>query len=235
MEEWVRLDARHVVARAIDRWSLADVPPGTSADGLLQLLGHDRSRSQERADAVLAELIGHAATDELAARVVLQRVLPGLVNIAKRRGGGWERDRNTAFNDVLASAWIVIREFPLGRRPQRIAANVLRDAEYFAFVRSRRLRSAAEQSTDIESMPLPVAGRDGRAVIHGATSFELVVELLAEARHRGFSDDDLRLAAGLASGHPVHQIAVDLGVSARTVLNRRGAVVARLRSLEPAA
>lgn len=214
------------------RWRLTGVSAGMSPDELLDRLGRDRTIPETEADIVLAELIGHARTDELAARIVLQRVLPGLVKVANRRGGAWKRDRATAFNDVVATAWIVIREYPIERRPRRIASNVVRDAEYFAFVRHARLRSASETCHSEEAMPLTVAGTTGRSVDASPSSFELVVEVLAEAKRRGLPSDDLLLAVGLASGWAITRIAADLGVTTRTVQNRKAGVVARLRDLD---
>ena len=230
--EWQRINDRGQVALAMHRWQLASVPVCSSPDELLDRLGRDRTISESEADVVLAELIEHARTDEIAARVVLQRVLPGLVNVAKRRGGVFEREREFAFNDVVATAWIVIREYPIDRRPRRIASNVVRDAEYFAFVRHARLRSATEESHGEDSMPLTAAGTSGRSVDQPPSSFELVVEVLAEAKRRGLPHDDLLLAVGLASGRAISSIAADLGVTPRTVLNRKPAVVARIRDLE---
>ena len=58
------------------------------------------------------------------------------------------------------------------------------------------------------------------------------MEGLAEATRRGLPHDALLLAAGLASGRAITSIAADLGVTTRTVLNRKAGVVARLRDLE---
>ncbi len=232
MEEWARIDASGVVTAALPRWQLPAVPPYASASELLGYLGRDRTISQDVGDLLLASLIACAPGDELAARVVLQRVLPGLVNVAKRRGGSWEPDRLTAFNESVACAWIVICEYPIARRPRRIASNVVRDAEYAAFVRDRRLRSSTEQVCHTDSMALPSADSSGRSMNEPVSSFEMVVGVLAEARRRGLAEGDLRLAAGLVSGHAINRIADDLGVTTRTVLNRRVGIVARLRELE---
>lgn len=93
-----------------------------------QLLRHlDSHRGRHRArDEILAALLRQARSDPLAARVVLQTLLPGLKALARRIL--LEADeRDELWSALLAHCWERIRCYPLEKRPRRIAANVLLD------------------------------------------------------------------------------------------------------------
>ena len=234
IDEWDRLATRRTRAQ-IAAW---DLPGGGGVGGfdeLLERLGFFGRTDDDDADAALFYVVRLAASDLLAARVVLQRVLPALVAVAKRRGGGHWEARQDAFVEVVSAAWIVIRSYPVLRRPRRVAANIVRDAEYHAFVRARRLRSAGEQVGR-----LPVEG-DGAVDQHGCAAdrptepMDEVLAVLRDARASGLSDDDLRFAGGLLSGRSTSQLAGDFGICERSVRNRRALVASRLRAATLAA
>ncbi|OYO12090.1 hypothetical protein CGZ98_07850 [Enemella evansiae] len=78
-------------------------------------------RIAEQPDATLAALLAEdAAGCPLAGRVVLQTMLPKLRRMARR-------DPSAGIDDYLAQLWLVIRRYPLDRRPRRIAANLALD------------------------------------------------------------------------------------------------------------
>lgn len=87
------------------------------------LAGHDSvatlvTDGRARDDAVLGALLQECGTgDDLAGRVVLQALLPGMVQMAGR-------DRSADLSDYVAQLWCRIRTYPLERRPQRIANNL---------------------------------------------------------------------------------------------------------------
>ena len=78
-------------------------------------------------DELLRTLVRLAADDPLAARVLLHVLLPGLKRIAGRLLHDLS-ERDELWELLLAHAWERIRRYPLSRRPQHIAANVLLDA-----------------------------------------------------------------------------------------------------------
>lgn len=232
--DWHRLLADRQVRRR-----LADQPLAGHTDlaSLLAATGHDRSVPMPLADAVLAEVIRVASTDDLAARVALQRVLPGLVSIANRRAQRRPERRQEVFEELAASAWLVIRTYPLERRPAKIAVNVLRDAEYHLFVRPARLRSAAEVVTDlVEHLDARHAGIDGRPGLREAAAEVQVAELLDLAGEAGLSDGDVALLREVyMEGRPLREVAERRGCTVRTVYNRREAATRRLGSVAVAA
>jgi DNA-binding CsgD family transcriptional regulator len=179
--------------------------------------GRDRA-----GDAVLARLLLAARSDDLAARVVLQRLLPGIVararHWARRAPGNAE-----ALDELLAASWSVIRTYPLERRPTHLAANLLRDAEYHAFIRATR-RTAVLEPTPPHLLDLPVE------VVERVDPLDELAELVVAAqRSRALTDRDLRLVRLLVRGTSVAAVAAELEVSVRTVTNHRDALVHRLR------
>ena len=101
------------------------VPHRTLAD----LVGVTERRSDPVAsDRVLAALVRRAIDsppDELAARTVLQMLLPGAKALARRLP--WLGDRGECAAAVTACLYERIRTYPYQRRPARIAANLLGD------------------------------------------------------------------------------------------------------------
>lgn len=87
------------------------------------LAGHDSvatlvTDGRARDDAVLGALLQECRSgDDLAGRVVLQALLPGMVRMAGR-------DRSADLSDYVGQLWCRIRTYPLERRPRRIANNL---------------------------------------------------------------------------------------------------------------
>ena len=72
-------------------------------------------------DPVLAALLTEVSIgDQLAGRVVLQALIGRMVRMA-------QRDLRSSVDEYLASLWCVINNYPLQRRPVRIAANLSLD------------------------------------------------------------------------------------------------------------
>ena len=162
---------------------------------------------------VLWHLADLARTDDLAARIVLHRILPALMSIARRRGRIHPHGPYAAMEELLTTAWSVIRTYPSDRRPRKVAANLVRDCEYHAFVRPQRLRRAEE---------IPV--EDMRIIADTPTDPEPADELdevLDDALAAGVSERDIDLLRALASGTSSAELAEILGVSPRTVRNWR--------------
>lgn len=235
--EWRRLASCPASSSRVLAWGLDDELGGpieiagdNVLDDLLVRTGFLAGRCDDEADRALGAVVRRAATDELAARVVLQRLLPGLVAVARRRArraGSSQR----AFDEVLASAWIVIRGYPLDRRPRKIAANLVRDAEYEAFVRARRLRSASERPGLAAEVAL------GSVVVFDDEPTDAaaeVAELLVSAERHGVDDDDLDFVRAWATGLGTAALAERYAVCERTVRNRRRRIAHQLRALAAA-
>jgi hypothetical protein len=175
------------------------------------------SADDDIADQVLATAVRRAATDEAAARLVLQRILPGLLAIARRRARFSNQVPADVLHDIVATAWIAIRTFPIERRPCRIAANLVRDAEYLLYVKNDRVRHVDETA----SATLP----DLAPATAATSTAAEIVELLADGRAAGLDPNHLALFGRLAlTDVSVGDLATELAITPRTVLNRRRAV-----------
>lgn len=240
--EWDRLLRSATIAARVRSGPLAALVggPGDGAprdehplDAVLRTCGFLEPPT-EASDRAMLDLVDLARDDELAARIALQRILPALVAIARRRGpmvGGVRR----AFDDVLASAWIAVRTYPVERRPHKVVANLVRDAEYLAFVRSARLKAAGEHVGLPVGGAAPIARLDGSPTTAAVDPRAEFAELLADARRTGVAAADLEFATAWAGGADNLELAARLGCCERTVRNRRREVVSRLRQVALAA
>lgn len=236
--DWLRLSRDPQVHRRVGTWPVAHhalrADGGTDLDALLDATSRDGGLPEAEADAVLAALVRLAADDDVAARVVLQRVVGSLVLVAVRRTRSHPGDRQALFDDLTATAWLVIRSYPIDGRPVRVAANLVRDTEYQTCTRTGRLRSAREILVPVradlfDNRAGDVAGRPLAAECHPA---DQVTRLFAAGRAAGVDQDDLDLLDALVvAGRPVGEVARSLRVTPRTVYNRRVAVVERLARL----
>jgi hypothetical protein len=195
---------------------------------VLARVGGDRSVPVIDADAALGLVVRLAADDELAARVVLQRILPGLVTVARRRAHATSNATVTVLVELVAQAWIGIRTYPSQRRPVKVAANLIRDAEYHVYTRPARLRSASErpvQLADDELGTVDAAGRHGDQL----TAADELRATLAGARVQGVPVADIDLLGRLVlDGVTPEQLGVELAVTSRTIRARRRAAIAAI-------
>ncbi|MFV0309234.1 MAG: hypothetical protein ACK5OX_15985 [Desertimonas sp.] len=221
--EWAMLRRRPEALVAAARWRV--VEPLEDLDDVLVAVGHRAEPSAER-DARLAQLVGHARTDQLAARVVLQRLVPGLLGEVRRQG---RRDRSTvgAFEELVGHAWIVIRVAALPVHTPCVAARLVDAARYRAFVAPRRRRSFHEVVVDPSKFAETPASLD-------PTAFEELAALLGEAREHGLDRDDLVLMRDLMRAESPAALARAREVTPRTIRNHRDRAVHSIRQLTEA-
>jgi hypothetical protein len=229
--DWERVRSRAAPARWTAHQSLAGC---RALDDVLACIGGDRSVPMAQADAALGLVVRLAADDELAARVVLQRILPGLVAVARRRARWSSAPTVTVLVDLVAQAWIGIRTYPSHRRPTKVAANLVRDAEYHLYTRPARLRSAGEEPSGRiadDRLTVDAAGRrDGEL----APADEVRVTL-AGARVCGVAAADVELLGRLVlDGVSPEQLGSELAVTSRTIRSRRRAAVAAVAAVAAA-
>lgn len=224
--EWEHLRHDRSALAAVAGWSLPSVPVH-SLDELLAAAGYGVvERGNHDDDEVLGCLVAAAATDLLAARIVLQRILPGVVALARRHGR--HRTCGDALDDAIAAAWAVIRSYPIAERPSYVAANLLRRTEYHAFRRATRRRA--------EFVPVAPDHFDGlpSATVERCAG-EQVQDLIDMAEALGWEPEDVELARRLARGDSTVAIARHFGVTDRAIRYRRAALAARLARLADAA
>ena len=220
--EWTRLRRHPAALGRARRWAIVD----GRVDDLSQVLtavGFEVAPSIE-CDEALRRLVLLSADDDLAARTVIQRLLPGLLAVTARR----RTQTQDAFDELAGAAWISIRTFNPARRPACLPAALIADADYMAFRKPWRRAAAGELPTDTTSF-------DEIEAEPQTTADEEVAALFSRAVEAGLPPDDLELLRRLAAATPTSQLAAELDVTPRTVRNRRDRATARLRQIVLAA
>jgi hypothetical protein len=140
--EWTLISSRRSSVERASAWRLTPRVIG-SLDELLVLTGLGPGRSIPPATRRCASWSPSPDTTISPARVVLQRMLPGLSTIAKRHSEGFNSQLD-ALDELLSVAWSVIRSFSIETRDRYVIKNLLRDCEHQAFLKSRRRRMVHE-------------------------------------------------------------------------------------------
>ncbi len=156
-------------------------------------------------DAVLGHLLAEAvAGDRLAARVVLQALLPKVVRMASV-------DPAAGVDEYLTAMWCEIVSYPLARRPASVAANLALDT-------LKAVRRERHPAVDVVTAPhlvvLAVDRRPERVVGSSSPSGGPgVVEVLASARHHRLVD--------VATADLLHSVYAE-GLSGASAARRHG-------------
>lgn len=221
VREWERLRRRPDALRRAAGWHLIEATL-TDLDQILALTSPPHPDLDcERA---LHDLVRLSHDDDLAARLVLQRLLPDLARIHYRRR--WQHWHEVSMGDLLTTGWVVIRTYNPHRRPARLAHALVSDIEYREYrAASRRTghAHAADPCTFDEIVDVPTP--------------DPIVELAELLRTTApeLTDEDRDLLRRLLSGRPAIEVARDLRVTPRTVRNRRDRIALRLRAAALAA
>jgi DNA-directed RNA polymerase specialized sigma24 family protein len=180
-------------------------------------------------DAVLLVLLIRAPREQLAGRVVLQAMLPGLKSLSGRLAHSVVSFEEL-WQILFACLWERIVTYPVDRRPSRVAANLLRDTLKRTLAELRREANALAQLPELSLDDLddllgvpasPAADADGhgdpeallrRAIAAGAVTSE---------------EAELILATEI-DGVPMAAVAERLGVSYNAVKIRRQRAEQRL-------
>lgn len=216
--EWAALRRRRSALAAVGTWGLTpspivDLDEVLAATGYRQAAGPDHNETLRR-------LLALARTDDLAARIVLQRILPGLLAIVRRRGV--RHGAAGLFEELIGTAWIAIRLTHVAADSEHVAATLISDAAHRAFVAPARRRSAREVAVD----PGAFAETPDPRV---ATALEELAALLREAREHGLPSEDVELVRELVRAESTTAVAAARQVTARTVRNHRDRAVYGIR------
>jgi DNA-directed RNA polymerase specialized sigma24 family protein len=192
-------------------------------DDLCQVVdvANRRGRVQE-SDQILCALARNAGLDDLAARTLLQALMPGMRCLARRYKGAAASDGEDSASLVVALTYERIRTYPFDRRPCRIAANVLFDARQWL---QRAVSRPGPALVSLESLPFEPAGDEGPGYEPGDLLGEAVAQHVILAR-----DADL-IALTRLHDRPVSELAARLGCPAPTLRQRRRRAEQRLLAL----
>jgi hypothetical protein len=218
-QEWRRLRRDRAAAASLSEVCVL-------AGGATTLAGVEdyvREAGPEDADAVLLALVRRAVTGtgaggDLSARVLLQLLLPGTRNLARRWWSLGDLDERASA--AVAAVYGRIRRYPLARRPGRVAANVLLDA-----ARDLR-RSVPSPLTSLAADPTVFAGE---ALPAECAASELA-DVLSDAVADGLIDlrDAQLIAQTRIAGHRVADLAHRSHQGSRTLWDRRQRAEQRL-------
>lgn len=218
--EWVRLNRRPAVLACVRSWHLTE-RPFASLDELLALAGY-RTDAGADGDQLLGRLVAVAAADPLACRIVLQRLLPGLLAIVRE-----EQERNPsidAFDLVVGEAWIAITRYRIESRPTHVAARLLHDARHRAFTSHRRHRVVQEEAT-------PHAGMLDVIDESQWSAFDELVAVLSEARRRGLDDWSVATIRDFLRHGSSANVAAARAMNPRSIRYRHRRAITRVRRL----
>jgi hypothetical protein len=212
-QEWRRLSRSRAAAR-----ELADVCHLAGATSLAEVERYVRGADPADADRVLIALVARAvAGGALAARVLLQLLLPGTRSLARRWWALGDHDERAAA--AVLAVYDRIRCYPLARRPGRVAANVLMDAA--RELRRSVPRGAGMPASDAERGHRPRrASTPADAPLHPALE---LAEVLSDAVRDQVIDaaDAELIARSRIAGDRVADIAARRGSRPRTLWDRR--------------
>jgi DNA-directed RNA polymerase specialized sigma24 family protein len=238
--EWALLERSHDASTALRKWGSEDRAL-SGFDCLPDLMAPAGSTRHRASDEALAALVRRAAVDDLAARVVLQLILPGLKALARRYR--WVGDAEEVAAAAVAAAYERIRTFPIERRPARIAANLVEDTRQHLWRRAKReentwgdpLAGVDDCQGDSLARAHPVASAVWPSVEDaGAEELPELLQWALDEGHLSADAVDLILCTR-AHDVPIAELCERSGDSAQTIRRRRLRAEDRLRAAVAAA
>jgi DNA-directed RNA polymerase specialized sigma24 family protein len=222
-DEWKYLATSTDAIRALIRWA-----PDAALEGFADLDAvidetQRRGRPAE-SDRILLALLRRAATDPVAARTVLQAVMPGLKSLMSAyRLTGEPEEVSTA---VIEAAFERIRSYPCDRRPSRVAANLLNDIRQSLWRAARKERRLQLVTVPLTETALETAARE----MTEPSSTDELVGLVAEGvrlRHVAPSGARVILLTRVLDVS-MEELAGDTGAKSKTIRKRRDRAEAAL-------
>lgn len=226
--EWRGL-VRGALGTRFRTWRAEDatLAPFGGPDALIAFL--HRPGPPDAKDAVLLALLVRAPREQLAGRVALQAVLPGLKSLSSRFARSVVSFEEL-WQILFACLWERIVTYPVERRPSRVAANLLRDTLKRTLAELRREAKALGPLTelpldDFEDLLGAPSGSDEEVDGHGDPDAVLRRAIAAGAVTG--EEAELILATEI-DGVPMAVVAERLGVSYNAVKIRRQRAEQRL-------
>ena len=230
-EEWREVGTSAAARRALRRWADIDAVLSELTDPA-ELVRRCHSREDAGAGVLLGAVIRHAPTDRLAARTVLQAVLPGLAAISRRARGFVGPGRVWGRVDELDQHVVAVayeRIHALASAPPAWVTTALVDGTwqrvrwYAVRQRSDALRRAG--LSEAAATPAPVAPTPGAEL----------ADVLADAVALGVLQelDAWVVFHSRVTGVAMPVLAADLGVGCRRLWRRRERAEKRLVSTGP--
>ena len=212
---WRSTDGDHPLDRVLDRVLGAPLPD------LGEIIAATQRGAEDGDDEpILLRLVVLARTDDLACRLLVQRMLPALVHAARRYcriGHGGE-----SLDATVAALCLAIHSYDSERRTRHVAASLTSDTVHQAFRKARRAKSSSEVVRAPHHFADAVDAREPSA-------FELLAVVVRDARRAGATERDLTTIREFVVDHP-STIAARHCVTTRAVRMRRERAVANIRT-----
>jgi hypothetical protein len=208
--EWARLRDSRAAARRL----AAVCEAAGGARTLAEVEHYVRTSGAAEADRILVALVSASVNGcSLAARVLLQLLLPGTRSLARRWWALGDHDERAAA--AVMAVYHRIRTYPLATRPARVAANILMDA-------AGELRRAVPRFVLLATETADAARREPIVPATAHAAVELA-EILRDAVAAGIvaADDAVIIARSRIGGDRVADLAAGRGLRPRTIWDRR--------------
>jgi hypothetical protein len=233
--EWERLHRSPTTTAALARWGGIELAL-SGFDDLegLRAAVHDRG-DPAGSDRILSALVRLAAVtghgDLLAARVVLQLLLPGAIRLARSLAGA-TGDPAATEAAVFAELTILIRTYPWQRRPRSTAANLLLDCRQRLSRGYARTRPEVSVGLRLGDVHPDRQNPAQRSWLEPPDAYALK-DLLWWARRRGVLDpfETRLLVASHVQDIPMNELATRFGRSRSSLFMIRASAEERLRHL----
>lgn len=204
--EWVTVSTAPSTRTSLDRWRVIEA--ALDVEELADLM--ERRRTPEGAHAVLGALARLAPTDRLAARTLLQALVPGLGGLVRTLGRG----NDDVAAQLVSLAWERIRTYPQ-QRSGSVAANVLLDVR-------KAFWAEAKSEHAVQGLSLRETTESPEDIVVEREESE-ILKRIVEARDRGvISDCALRVIVRTrVHGDTLEEAAADEELTVRNVVLRR--------------
>lgn len=223
--EWTTLCRRPQSLRHVRSWAEHFEEQSASmirsAETLDEVLAATHAHHGPAGERLLRDIVRLAPDDQLAGRVVVQRLLPGVLAAAVRYGRLC--DHRDPIAEAMGSLWIAIASFDGDRRHGPVAASIISDTMFAAFRRRLRRRSAHERPTEPKVF-------DDQADTTPRCPFVEFATVVRDARLGGVPTHDLDLLRHLVRAESPAHVAHERHVTARTIRNHRALAIARVRA-----
>ena len=215
--EWAELASSPRARLALLRWANSNPDLAGNRD-LVEVL--TRRRDPARSHPVLMALAALAPEDDIAARTLLQAVLPGLITLAARAGN----DDEAALDEMVSLAWERIRTYP-GQRTGSVPANILLDVRK-RYRQHRRIE--VPDSVDMAADPA-----DRAPSVEDQVLGRLLVDELVRAQQDGMMSRPVlvTILRTRLLDEPLADLAAEQNVTAQLLCHRRWRAEVRLREL----
>ena len=185
-----------------------------------ELIDATQRSDGDAGNSLLLLLVELARHDALAGRIVVQRLLPGLISAASKYR--FLSEAGDPVEEAVGAAWITIRNYDIAKRTRHVAAGLISDAIYLAFRRDARRQVPAETPTEPRLLGERVACPPSPALVE-------LADVVRMARLAGVDTHDLDLIRALVCTGSPSAVARQRCVTPRTIRNRRDRAIRRLQ------